>query len=149
MTILVIDDTEEVREILGAILEEDGYADVIMLDSASAAFSLLALDDPDAPPASIDLILLDITMPVVDGIEACRRIRSDPRYADVPIVMTTGRADISSVSASLACGATDYLTKPLKAIDLLACVRSKLKLKAELDRRNERERYLEQYVPFF
>jgi PleD family two-component response regulator len=94
------------------------------------------------------VILLDIVMPDMDGIQACARIRRDPRYAEIPIVMATAIDDLESVDNAFQCGATDYLTKPLKAVDLLACVRSNLKLKAERDMRNARERELAQHLPF-
>ena len=80
-------------------------------------------------------MLLDIVMPDIDGIEACARIRSDPRYADVPIIMVTSLGDMDSLANAFVAGATDYITKPVNRVELLARVRSALKLKAELDRR--------------
>ena len=149
MSILVVDDNETVRELFEVALEGGGHRDVITVDSAAAAFSFLKLDSPlttSSPP--IDLVLLDIVMPDVDGIQACTRIRRDPRYADVPIVMTTSLDDMQSVDNAFKCGSTDYLTKPLKVVDLLARVRSTLILKAECERRNAREHDLMQFVPF-
>jgi phosphoserine phosphatase RsbU/P len=149
MGILVVDDTEEVREIFEVVLAGGGHQNVIKVDSAAAAFSFLALATPLAPdPPPVDVILLDIIMPDMDGIQACARIRRDPRYAEVPIVMATAIDDLESVDKAFQCGATDYLTKPLKAVDLLACVRSNLKLKAERAMRNARERELMQHLPF-
>ena len=149
MSILVVDDSEDVRQLLEAALEGGGHRDVITVGSAAAAFSFLKLDAPltaGAPP--VDLVLLDIVMPDIDGIQACSRIRLDPRYADLPIVMTTSLDDMESVDIAFQCGATDYLTKPLKAIDLLACVRSNLNLRTDLANRNARERELMQHAPF-
>lgn len=149
MSILVVDDSEDVREIFELVLAEGGYADIRTADSAAAAFVLLGLDAPTAPkPAPIDLIFLDVVMPGIDGIEACDRIRNDPRYADVPIVMTTSLDTIDSVDKAFKAGATDYITKPLKVVDLMACVRSNMLLKADIDRRNALERELMQHVPF-
>jgi phosphoserine phosphatase RsbU/P len=148
MSILVVDDNEDVRELFEAVLAEDGYLEVTTVESAAAAFSYLMLDAPSSainPP--VDLVLLDVVMPGVDGIEACARIRCDPRYSDIPIVMTTSLDDIGSVDRAFKCGATGYLTKPLKAVDLLACVRSTLKIKAEFDRRTAHERELVQHAP--
>ena len=144
MAILVVDDAEEIREIFAVVLAEGGYRDVIALDSALAAFSFLAF----AKAPSIELMFLDIVMPGIDGIQACARVRSDSRYADVPIVMTTSIEDIASMDRAFQYGATDFLTKPLKAIDILACVRSKTRLKADLEQRSARERELMQHVPF-
>jgi CheY-like chemotaxis protein len=149
MSILVVDDSEEVREIFEMVLAEGGYGEVMTADSADAAFGLLALDAPLAPqPMPLDLIFLDIVMPGMNGIEACAKIRSDSRYAEVPIVMTTSLDTIESVDKAFANGATDYVTKPLKVVDLMACVRSNMRLKADIDRRNAVERELMQHVPF-
>jgi phosphoserine phosphatase RsbU/P len=149
MTILVVDDSEDVRDIVEAVLAKAGYQDVVAVDSAAAAIAYLAREsETSAKPSPVDLVLLDVLMPDMDGIETCARIRSNPRYADVPIVMASSCDDIGSVDDAFKWGATDYLTKPLKAVDLLACVRSKLKLKADLDRRTAREHELQQHVPF-
>jgi sigma-B regulation protein RsbU (phosphoserine phosphatase) len=147
MSILVVDDSEEVRDIFEAVLAEGGYQGVMTADSAAAAFALLALDAP-LKAVPLDLVFLDVVMPGMDGIEACARIRRDPRYADVPIVMTTSLDTIESVDKAFANGATDYITKPLKVVDLMACVRSNMMLKADIDRRNALERELMQHVPF-
>jgi CheY-like chemotaxis protein len=149
MSILVVDDTEEVREIFEAVLAEGGYHDVMTADCAAAAFSLLALEAPLAPkPMPLDLVFLDVVMPGIDGIKACAQIRRDARYADVPIIMTTSLDNLESVDKAFANGATGYLTKPLKMVDLMACVRSNMRLKADIDRRNALERELMQHVPF-
>ena len=81
-------------------------------------------------------------MPEMDGIEACARIRNDPRYADLPIIMVTSLDDMDSLANAFVAGATDYVNKPLNRIELVARVRAALKLKAELERRQEREREL-------
>jgi len=81
-------------------------------------------------------------MPEIDGIEACARIRNDTRYVDMPIIMVTSLADMESLANAFVAGATDYITKPVNRIELLARVRSALKLKAELERRQAREREL-------
>jgi CheY-like chemotaxis protein len=149
MTIVVVDDSEDVRNIVEAILFDAGYSDVVLLPSASAALSYLADDPVGSSDASrIGMVLLDINMPEMDGIKTCERIRSDARYSDVPIVMASSCDDMQSVDTALAKGATDYLTKPLKAVDLVACVRSKLKLKEERDRHAARERELLLHQPF-
>src|SRR3984893_5580958 len=108
MGILVVDDTEEVREIFEVVLAGGGHQNVITVDSAAAAFSLLALATPLAPdPPPVDVILLDIIMPDMDGIQACACIRRDPRYAEVPIVMAKAISDLEGVDKAFQCGATD------------------------------------------
>ena len=147
MGILVVDDSEDGRDIAEAVLLAAGYKDVATASSAADAFALLAIGGPmTSPPAAIDLVLLDIVMPEIDGIEACARIRNDPRYSDVPIIMVTSLADMNSLANTFVAGATDYITKPLNRVELLARVRSALKLKSELDRRQARERELLQFM---
>jgi phosphoserine phosphatase RsbU/P len=91
-------------------------------------------------------VLLDIMMPEIDGIETCARIRNDPRYADTPIIMVTSLDDMDSLANAFVAGANDYINKPLNRIELIARVRAALKLKAELERRQARERELLQFL---
>ncbi len=146
MRILVVDDSEDGRDVAEAMLLAAGYEDVTIAGSASEAFKLLAVGGPTQEPSRVDLVLLDIVMPGIDGIEACARIRNDPRHADVPIIMVTMLGDMDSLAHAFVAGATDYITKPLNRVELLARVRSALKLKSELDRRLARERELLEFI---
>jgi sigma-B regulation protein RsbU (phosphoserine phosphatase) len=76
--------------------------------------------------AQADVILLDLVMPVVDGIEACARIRSDSRYSGIPIIMVTAVNDVDRLTDAFVAGASDYVTKPIVPADLLARVRATL-----------------------
>ena len=84
---------------------------------------------------AVDVVLLDIVMPEMDGVEACARIRNDARYADMPIIMVTSLDDMDSLANAFVAGATDYITKPVNRVELVARVRAALRLKQELDRR--------------
>ncbi|MEX0752037.1 MAG: response regulator [Xanthobacteraceae bacterium] len=143
MRMLVVDDSEDSRELTEATLISAGYKDVLTAASAWEAFKMLDLGHTggDFTPRA-DLVLLDIVMPEIDGIEACARIRKDPHYTDTPIIMVTTLDDMDSLQNAFVAGATDYVTKPVNRIELVARVRSALKLKAELERRLEREREL-------
>ena len=136
MSILLVDDNEDIRDLFEAMLAKHGHHDVVAADSADHALALLKLRPPTALQEAItfDIIFLDIVMPDIDGIDLCARIRADGRYQRIPIVMLTALDDIDTIDRAIRLGATDYLTKPLKPTDLLACVRSKLKLNAERDR---------------
>jgi len=147
MRILVVDDSEDGRDVAEAMLLAAGYEHVSTAGSAAEAFRFLAIGGPAAQePFQVDLVLLDVVMPEIDGIEACARIRNDPRYSDVPIIMVTSLHDTDSLANAFVAGATDYITKPLNRVELLARVRSALKLKSELDRRQARERELTQFM---
>jgi sigma-B regulation protein RsbU (phosphoserine phosphatase) len=143
MRILIIDDSEDSCDITEAALSTAGYSDVCVAHSAWEGFRLMDIGSPSAKEgAQVDIILLDIVMPHVDGIEACARIRSDARYGDIPIIMVTSVDDIDSLANAFVAGASDYITKPVNRVELLARVRAALKLKTELERRQAREREL-------
>jgi sigma-B regulation protein RsbU (phosphoserine phosphatase) len=142
MRILLIDDSEDARDLTEAALLSAGFKDVMTADSAWAGFRLLDLGHTKSGPTSADIILLDIVMPEIDGIEACARIRNDPRYLDIPIIMITSLDDMDSLTSAFAAGANDYVSKPANRMELAARIQSALKLKAELERRQERERQL-------
>lgn len=147
MRILIIDDSEDERDLAEAMLLSAGYEGFQSVASVGEAYRLLGIGEPPSQePSAFDLVVLDIVMPDIDGIEACARIRSTARYADVPIIMVTSLADIDSLSNAFVAGATDYITKPIKRVELLARARSALKLKSELDRRKSREGELLKYV---
>jgi phosphoserine phosphatase RsbU/P len=139
MRILVIDDSEDGRDIAEAMLSAAGYEHVSTAGSAEDAYRVLGIGAPTIESATVDLVLLDIMMPEIDGIEACARIRSDQRYSSIPVIMVTAAGDTDSLANAFVAGATDYITKPVNRVELLARVRSALKLKAELDRREARE----------
>lgn len=112
---LAIDDDPAFLLILVAMMEELGYGPILTARSAREGLEILARGgDP------IDCVLLDIQMPEMDGIAACRRIRAMPRHRDTPIVMITTMKARRFVEAAFDAGATDYLTKPLDRIELQA-----------------------------
>jgi PleD family two-component response regulator len=142
MKILVVDDSEDARDLTEGALMSAGYDDIATASSAWEALKVLDVGRTTDEPPAADIVLLDIVMPEMDGIEACARIRKDPRYADLPIVMVTSLDDMDHLANAFVAGATDYVTKPINRIEIVARVRAALKLKAELDRRQAREREL-------
>jgi len=143
MRILIVDDSEDSCDVTEAALSSAGYSDILIAHSAWNAYKLMDIGRPsDKDCAQVDIVLLDIVMPEVDGIEACARIRSDTRYGDIPIIMVTSVDDIDSLANAFVAGASDYITKPVNRVELLARVRAALKLKTELERRQAREREL-------
>ena len=87
---------------------------------------------------------MDIMMPDMDGVEACRRIKADRRYRDLPILMVTAMKAGAFLETAFAAGAVDYVTKPINRLELLTRIGSALKLKREMDQRKAREEMLEQ-----
>ncbi len=115
-TILIVDDEPTIREVLWSLLTEEGY----LLDSAENGHDGYEKARKLIP----DLILLDVTMPVMDGFEACRKIRTEPPLAQVPIIMVTALADAGSRLRSIESGANDFISKPFDLDELLAKVKS-------------------------
>ncbi len=147
MQILVVDDAEDSRDIIEAALLSGGYKDIVTAASGWEAMRVLDIGrGENSAPRAADIVLLDIMMPEIDGIETCARIRNDPRYADTPIIMVTSLDDMDSLASAFVAGANDYINKPLNRVELIARVRSALKLKAELERRQARERELLQFL---
>jgi CheY-like chemotaxis protein len=112
--VLVVDDDEVVRKLVGSILRDERYR-LMFAAGAEEALRLLRSVRPD-------VILMDIEMPGMDGMQATRQIKADPRLADVPIVMITGHSDSAVVRASFRCGAVDFIVKPFDRDKMIARV---------------------------
>ncbi|MDQ2681493.1 MAG: response regulator [Candidatus Eremiobacteraeota bacterium] len=122
--ILVIDDDRNLRRIIATNLELAGYE----VKSAENGVEALRLLDDVRP----DLVLLDVMMPVMDGYEVARRIRSHPLSGTVPIIMLTAKGEVEDKLAGFEAGADDYITKPFGPQEMLARVRSKIR-RVEVD----------------
>ncbi|MCP9448485.1 MAG: response regulator [Nitrospira sp.] len=138
MAILIVDDSADQQLLLRSVLTNAGHSDVLTAESAQAAFSMLSLDaEQDRSP--IDLILMDILMPNLNGIDACRLIKQRNHLRDIPIIMVTAKNNPNDLSEAFSAGAMDYISKPVNSVELLARVTSALTLKREMDCRKERE----------
>ncbi|MBF0451899.1 MAG: hybrid sensor histidine kinase/response regulator [Candidatus Magnetomorum sp.] len=118
MSILIVDDTEANIDMMLAILKE---YDVIPSTSGADALSLLE-DEP------VDLILLDIIMPGMDGFQVCRQLKSNPDTQDIPVIFITAKDDEDSIEEAYTVGGVDYITKPFRPRELQARVRTHIGL---------------------
>jgi DNA-binding response OmpR family regulator len=118
-TILVIDDEKDLIELARYNLEKEGY-DVIGAKDGKTGLEIATLNSPD-------LILLDIMMPELDGLEVCKRLRADGRTARTPIIMLTAKAAEADRVVGLEMGADDYVSKPFSPRELVARVKALLR----------------------
>lgn len=119
-TVLLVEDDENVRRLIGAYLEREGFSVHTAADGA-AALELFHSESPH-------LIILDLMLPKIDGWEVCRRIRSgEPRTAGTPIIMLTARGEERDRIEGLEIGADDYVTKPFSPKELVLRVRAILR----------------------
>lgn len=138
--ILLIEDEKNVAEFIIQGLEEDGYA-VFYAGKYSEGLQVLEKQ-------SIDLIILDILLPEMNGLEVCKNLR-DLGYVDVPILMVTALGSPENVVLGLDSGADDYLSKPFKLIELKARVRTLIRRKLEIAKQVqtiEKKRYQYKFV---
>jgi CheY-like chemotaxis protein len=143
MSILIVDDFEEQRDLLAATLQAAGYRSLLFAASAAEALQYLGIGADGRSSERVDVVLMDLLMPDMDGLEACRRIRSEERLEHLPVIVVTAKTDGSDLTAAYTAGATDYIRKPVIPAELVARVSMAMTLKEEYDNREERERELD------
>ena len=117
--ILVIEDDRDIADLVARYLGKAGF-EVVVLNSGRAALSAIAEDPPD-------LLVLDLMLPEVDGLEICRLMRGQPQTAGLPIIMLTARGEEAERIVGLELGADDYMAKPFSPAELVARVRALLR----------------------
>jgi len=117
--ILVVDDESEVLDTLNRVLSHDGYSVTLL----TSGIHLIAEMERRRP----DLLILDITMPDVDGIVLCRRVRSDLRFLSLPVLFLTAQGSTDDIVNGLEAGADDYVVKPFELAELRARISALLR----------------------
>ncbi|MDG4649227.1 response regulator [Roseibacterium sp. SDUM158017] len=115
MKILAVDDDPDFLAVFQTVLQGLGHEDLVLAGSGQEALDLI-----EKTPAGFDCFILDIQMPEMNGIALCRKIRSIEEYRDTPVIMNTAMGDREHIDAAFAAGATDYLTKPVDAVEIKA-----------------------------
>lgn len=123
--ILIVDDIGENLQVLGNILSKEGFDTSFALDGKQA----LSIIEDTLP----DLILLDISMPIMDGFEVCGILKRGERTRNIPIIFLTAKTEIDNMVHGFSLGADDYVTKPFNTLELLARVRAHVELKRSKD----------------
>ncbi|WHY30173.1 fused response regulator/phosphatase [Bacillus wiedmannii] len=142
MSILIVDDNPVNIFVIEKILKQAGYQDLVSLNSAQELFEYIHFGKDSSRHNEIDLILLDIMMPEIDGLEVCRRLQKEEKCKDIPIIFVTALEDANKLAEALDKGAMDYITKPINKVELLARMRVALRLKSELNWHKEQEENL-------
>lgn len=124
-SVLIVDDEPNGFDVIEAHLYREGYD----LHYAASGLEALSLMDSLEP----DVILLDVMMPQMDGIEVCQHLKSEPHWKHIPVIVVTALNSKEDLARSLDAGADDFLTKPVSGIELRARVRSMLRIKQQYD----------------
>ena len=132
--VLVVDDNKQNLELLLAYLED------VDCRTIAAADGLEAIDI--VRQTLPDLILLDVMMPKMSGFEVCRRLKNDPKTADIPIIMVTALNELGDIERAINSGTDDFLSKPVNKWELITRVRTMLKLKHLTDKLERTLAYL-------
>ncbi|HEY9841048.1 MAG TPA: diguanylate cyclase [Candidatus Obscuribacterales bacterium] len=138
--LVLVDDDDDIRQLNVCAIEGLDLGRVTGVDSVRALLAYLEQSLIKGDP--VDLILMDIMMPEVNGIEGCQKVHELQAFRDIPIVMLTSMRDEDKLEQAFNAGATDYIIKPFSLVELRARVRSALRLKQEMDRRREHEHEL-------
>ncbi len=135
----MVDDAEELRGLLEIMLEQGGYRVALAADGVEALACI-----PDVRP---DLILLDLEMPRMDGFEVCRQLKANPDSADIPVIFLTSENDTRRIADGFELGAVDYVTKPFSEVELLARVKTHVRLTQLVQRLDQVADNLSKYLP--
>jgi len=127
--ILIVDDDQDAREILERLLTGEGY-ECLLADGGQSCLEILRREP-------IDVILLDVMMPVMDGFQVCDELRADAKLRTIPVILLTARDDMPTRAQGMQRGVSEYLTKPINKRELFMRVKSQLHTR-ELDRQLER-----------
>ena len=124
--VLVVDDEENVTHLVSSALRFDGF-DTFTADNGPSALAAVAESDPD-------LVVLDVMMPGMDGLEVCERLREHSAWRSIPVVLLTAKDDLETRSRGMLLGVSEYLTKPVNKLELFARLQAQLHSR-ELERR--------------
>ncbi|MEI7481853.1 MAG: response regulator transcription factor [Elusimicrobiota bacterium] len=120
--ILIIEDEKDIAKLLDYNLKKEGYRTVLAHEGSASAL-LAAKERPH-------LIILDLMLPGLDGLEVCRRLKTDAKTASIPIIMLTAKGEVSDKVVGLEMGADDYVTKPFSVKELISRVKAVLRRSA-------------------
>ncbi len=130
-TILVVDDEEHILELIKFNLEREGY-NVLPCDNGEKSISVMEDN-------TIDLVILDLMLPGISGLEVCKRLRKVEKFDSIPIIMLTAKGEETDKILGLELGADDYITKPFSVRELIARIKAVLRRSEGRERKNIHE----------
>lgn len=139
-SILIVDDNPKNIQVLGSMLRDEGYS------LGFATEGQQALEILNADVNAFDLVLLDVNMPVMDGLQTCKAMRKDPLLKEIPVVFLTALNEEKDIVAGFEAGGQDYVSKPFNAQELLSRVKTHIELKGSQDQLKEINKFLEEKV---
>ena len=119
-SILIVDDTPQNIQVLGSLLHRENYSVSVVLNGRDALKMV--------EKTKFDLILLDVMMPEMNGLEVCEKLKLDPRVGNIPVIFLTARSDSADILKGFEVGGVDYVTKPFQGAELLARVKTHISL---------------------
>jgi DNA-binding response OmpR family regulator len=132
--VLVADDERQIRDLLSEFLTSEGY-EVLLASDGEEATGLAEREYPD-------VILLDVKMPGIDGIEVCKRLKAEPKTQFIPVIMITGYVD--NKMAAIGAGADDFVNKPIDLVELAVRLKSILRIRYLTDELERAVAYIEE-----
>jgi len=132
--VLVADDERQIRDLLSEFLTSEGY-EVLLASDGEEATGLAEREYPD-------VILLDVKMPGIDGIEVCKRLKAEPKTQFIPVIMITGYVD--NKMAAIEAGADDFVNKPIDLVELAVRLKSILRIRYLTDELERAVAYTEE-----
>jgi phosphate regulon transcriptional regulator PhoB len=129
--IIIVEDETDIREVIEYNLKREGY-ETLVASNGEEALRIIARHSPD-------LVILDLMLPGLDGIDVCRKLKEDPLSRSVPVIMVTAKGEESDVVLGLGMGADDYVTKPFRPRELMGRVRAVLRRGPLKEQRGKKE----------
>jgi len=129
--IIIVEDETDIREVIEYNLKREGY-ETLVASNGEEALRIIARHSPD-------LVILDLMLPGLDGIEVCRKLKEDPLTRAIPVIMVTAKGEESDVVLGLGMGADDYVTKPFRPRELMGRVRAVLRRGPLKEQRGKKE----------
>ena len=135
MAILIVEDSPAIAQMLTAILKQGGFNDMLVVSSGEEVLDLFNEKKKGDERSNIELVLLDLVLPGMNGLDVCRALKKREDVGHVPVIVVTAKNDVETMQAAFEVGAWDFLVKPVKGFELIVRVKAALAKKREIEER--------------